>query len=178
MLNSIISALAVLLIQDAHAAPKMPELNKIKSVVLEGSYSCDDSKQYGLDVKNVGEVSYEYDLLVVNACKTPVQFMSGSGASLGLIADLGPRELEVLSWSEALRFSNVALKSGFQEITTAKEGHAYAVMINNSAAAGLMVVKVDRIQGEHVAIRYAVLQYRIIKNTEEAPGFDYEAMNK
>ncbi len=181
MMNVILSTITAMMIsQPAEAAPNLPELNVIKRVTLDGSYSCDNTKEYGLELVKDVNLIQDADLFLNYACGTRMMFESGyRGAGLSLIADLGPQKLEDLNWMKALSPTwQVGESYNFRKSALVQQGHSYSVVINSRKASGLMVFTVENIDGQRVTIRYAVRQYALNLSTINTPGFDYEAPNK
>lgn len=172
--------LTVLLSAKAQASEfDLPQLNTIKLAMLEGSYSCDNTKSFGLGLSSLSRESQDFELALNYACGSKMEFESGfRGPSFSLIADMGKIPLESVNHYLALSPKwQVGESHNFRWSAYVVEGHSYSVIFNTEFVTGMMVFTVDKVQGDRVYIRYAVRRYQIHTLLAESPDFDYEAPN-
>lgn len=159
---------------------KLPELNKIKKTILEGSYNCDDSKRFGLDLIESDMVASNQEVFLNHSCGSTMSFESGLvGGGLDLIAEIGTVNIEDLNLLQGLAPKwEVGQSFNFRLSADVKEGHSYSVIINNWRATGLMLLRVDKIEGAKVYISYVVKKYTLITHSRDSSDSSYNTIQK
>lgn len=163
----------------------LPELHRIQQITLSPSYSCrlpDDPgrgyEQTALFLSTYSRQRNSFDLLFNGACRSDDKF---DVPEMSLISDLGTQiNLEDISAHLAFNLKEKAGEnSKFERSVMVKEGHTYAVVINDRERLGMFVFTViHHIQNQKVEIKYAVKSYQIANIAAESPGFEWARKNK
>lgn len=144
----------------------LPQLNIIESTILtanaDGVYFSSYSKAY-----------QEPDLWAYVRQNGKLMVTSGSRGSLTLIADLGERNLEEISYVETLSQNNNPQEP--HQYSYEKDliiGHVYVLVMNTMTSRGIVSFKVESLTKTRVALTYAVNAYMAMKAVNMSEGFN------
>ncbi len=148
------------------AENKMPELNTLESAVLTANTP-------SLYLSSYSKASDDPDLYAFARPNGDIFVTSGSRGPLSLIADLGEKNLEEVSYADTVRNNGsdeelVQYSFGRKMVL----GHVYSIVMNTSTARGTLVFKVESLTNTRVAISYAVKAYIAFNQVAASEGFD------
>jgi hypothetical protein len=157
----------------------LPTLRVVKSHSFSTSYSCKGN--YTTSALFVSEYARRRngpDLLYNGACGSELSFSSSrAGDGMSLVADLGTFPLLSLSAHLAFNIANqVGKYESFKSSVIAVEGHTYAVLVDTTDIRALIAFNVVSLNSETLKaeIEYAALEYQIMSEIDESPGFSWE----
>lgn len=163
----------------------LPELNKIQSYKLARPYSYGGSYDNSAlflspATKRVSGPDLLYNSYETHEGVTLFFEAATAGDDFSVIADLGPVPLETVKPTMAFNYDRIVFHDNtFKPTQPIVEGHTYAVLNSKRDVRSLFIVKVDRLNEDRsLEIRYAVKSFSLIKNSQEAPGWDWEAESK
>lgn len=160
----------------------LPELHEIYTHDFAFPYSCPDEESdlEGYEGAALFLSAYSHgknapELLYNNACGDSPRFeINFAGDDMGMIADLGPVELETLT-SREWTGSDDSGDYDFHVGAEVMEGHSYSVMIARDNLRAQYFFQVDEFEADgEMTIRYAVKLYEVFDRKAEAEGFDWE----
>ncbi len=156
----------------------LPELNKIKSATLFGSYG-ENHEGFYLNLSSFTEIHKDYDLFIYSNQREIILKSGTLGPSLSLIADIGDVPLEDVNFYLGLSpLWTLTDSHNFRKQAVAIPNRTYVVVINNWQTSGMLVFRIEDVRGDQVRLRYAVRKYQIKKTILEPERFNYEEKNK
>jgi hypothetical protein len=162
----------------------LPELHLIKRVSFKYPYSCQPGpisyEGCALFLTDYGVSRNMPDLLYNGACGSDNYFdVILAGDDFGLLSDLGDVPLENLTASRAFNYENMAGKANiFVDQINVVKNHTYVALLAKREIRALFIFRVENYERSGPAsIAYAVKQYGIIEQVDEAPGFSWVEPN-